>query len=72
MSRHMEEALQLLRREYAELPGLKLTVRKLARILTLDDPTCEAILEALVHTGFLSRTPDGCYVRAASTLAQCH
>lgn len=56
--------LQLVRAEYLEIPGLRLTKREAERLWGLDTLVCEAILEALVAVSFLRRTPDNEYVRA--------
>jgi hypothetical protein len=53
-------------REYAEQPGLCLTERQVRRLLSVDDRTCQLVLEALVANGMLKRSPDGQYVRGAS------
>jgi hypothetical protein len=55
--------LSRVRGEYLEMPGLSLTARQAQRLWGLDPETCEAVLEALVHSGFLRRTTRG-YVRA--------
>ena len=57
------EWLPLIRAEYLEIPGLRLTKRQVERLWGLDTLTCEALLGALVETGFLRRTQSGAYVR---------
>ena len=56
-------ALQLLKAEYLEMPGLRLTVPQASRLLALDAGKTQPLLEALVDTGFLRRTPTG-FIRA--------
>ncbi len=56
-------ALQLSKSEYLEMPGLRLTVAQASRLLALDADKTQPLLEALVDTGFLRRTPTG-FVRA--------
>ena len=56
-------ALQLLKSEYLEMPGLRLTVPQASRLIALDADQTQPLLEALVDTGFLRRTPTG-FVRA--------
>jgi DNA-binding IclR family transcriptional regulator len=56
-------ALQLLKSEYLEMPGLRLTVRQASRLIALDADKTQPLLEALVDTGFLRHTPTG-FVRA--------
>ena len=56
--------ITVIRSEYLEMPGLHLTSRQAQRLWNLDPVTCEALLTALVDTGFLRRTPAGVYARA--------
>ena len=49
---------------YAHTPGLRLTCEQACRIWGLGDARCQGMFDALVDTGFLSRTLDGSYVRA--------
>ena len=56
--------LMLVRAEYLEMPGLRLTKREAERLWGLDAHMCEAILEALVAVSFLRRTRRDEYVRA--------
>jgi len=56
-------ALQLLKSEYLEMPGLRLTVPQASRLLALEADKTQPLLEALVDTGFLRRTPTG-FIRA--------
>jgi hypothetical protein len=64
MSLQIDEAIQLMRMEYAELPGLRLTVWQAQRLWNLSDQLCDEALAWLVRAGFLIRTADGSYVRA--------
>ena len=57
---------QLVRAEYAEMPGLKLTERQAQRLWGLDEKTCRVILLALVRTRFLRRAANGMYIRAGN------
>jgi hypothetical protein len=45
--------LSRIRREYAEMPGLVLTLPQAARLWALSAPRSEALLSALVRSGFL-------------------
>lgn len=56
--------LGLIRAEYLEMPGLKLTLKQAGRLWRLDDMTSSALLAALVDAKFLRRTATGEYVRA--------
>ena len=58
--------LQLIRGEYLEIPGLRLTKPQVRRLWGLDAVTCEALLAALVEVRFLRCTRDEAYVRVES------
>ena len=55
--------LQLIRGEYAEMPGLHLTKPQVQDLWALELWVCDALLNALVDAGFLRRTSDDAYVR---------
>jgi hypothetical protein len=55
--------LERVRGEYREMPGLCLTERQAQRLWGLDAPSCRALFDALLQSGFLRRTEQGCYVR---------
>ena len=55
-----------IRGEFAEMPGLRLTVRQAQRLWDLDAPTCRNLLDALVSTGFLNQSAEGAYARASA------
>jgi len=50
-------------REYAEMPGLRLTVRQAQRLWAIDERHCADLLERLVAARLLVRTSDGRYAR---------
>jgi hypothetical protein len=56
--------LHLIRAEYLEIPGLRLTRDQARRLWSLDSTTCDALLQALIDVRFLRRTSAGSYVRA--------
>jgi hypothetical protein len=58
------DSLQLIRSEYLEIPGLKLTKPQVQRLWGLDPTRCDALLEALVDVKFLKCTRGAQYVRA--------
>ena len=62
----MVDWLTIIRAEYAEVPGLQLTMPQARRLWGLDDQSCEALLSTLESEKFLRRTPRGAYVRADS------
>lgn len=61
---HLAEWLQLIRAEYLESPGLRLTPPQVRRLWGLDPVTSAALLAALVDIRFLRCTREGAYVRA--------
>ena len=58
--------LQLIRGEYLEIPGLRLTKPQVRRLWGLDAVTCEALLGALVDVKFLKCIRNEVYVRVES------
>jgi hypothetical protein len=57
-----ESLIARIRGEYREMPGLRLTLAQACRLWQVDAPTCETLLEQLVHEGFLHRTDNGAYI----------
>ena len=53
------------RSEFNEMPGLRLTPAQAARLLCLDQPACQRVIDALVRAEFLRRAPDGSIMLAA-------
>lgn len=60
----VEGLVARLRREYAEMPGLRLTAAQVARLIGCDSPASRDVVEALLTERLISRTSDGDYVRA--------
>ena len=56
-------ALQLIRSEFLEMPGLSLKPSQVQRLCGVDDAACQLVLDALVEMGFLSARADGSYAR---------
>ena len=56
--------LDIVRGEYLEMPGLRLTGRQAQRLWALDAATCDALLDMLESTHFLRRSPRGDYMLA--------
>jgi hypothetical protein len=52
------------RAEYREM--LSLTAEQASRLLGIDRPVCEQVLQGLVSDGALYHTPRGAYVAATS------
>jgi hypothetical protein len=61
--RAVVEWMQQIRAEYVEMPGLSLTKEQMRRVWRLDQPLCDAVVEALVALEFLERRPGDRYVR---------
>jgi hypothetical protein len=57
--------LRLIRAEYLEMPGLHLTKSEIQRLWRLDPHVCDVLLEALLATDFLRKTPREAYVLAS-------
>jgi hypothetical protein len=54
--------VHLVQAEYLEMPGLQLTKPQVRRLWALEDDTCDVLLEELIATHFLRRTPRDAYV----------
>lgn len=52
-------------REYLDLPGLSLSVAQAARLVGVDAPSCQLVLNDLVNAHCLTHSESGTYVRAA-------
>jgi hypothetical protein len=62
----LEDALQLIRLEYEEMPGLRLTPWQMQRLWDLPTGMCDQALAMLTTAGYLLSTTDGAYERRAS------
>jgi hypothetical protein len=58
--KHVER--QLLR-EYLDLPGLSLSLAQAARLVSVDAPSCQLVLNDLVNAHCLAHSESGTYVR---------
>ena len=56
--------LEIVRGEFLEMPGLRLTRQQARRLWALDADTCDALLATLENSGFLRRTREGKYMLA--------
>ena len=50
--------------EYAEMPGLCVTLSQAQRLWAVDQATCEEVFSRLISRGVLRRTIQGEFVRA--------
>jgi DNA-binding IclR family transcriptional regulator len=67
-SQPIEDAVELLRVEYLEMPDLALTPSQVAALLDLDGVTAAAVLRALEDSRFLERTPNGRFIHPKVTI----
>jgi hypothetical protein len=58
------DLVALIRAEYQEMPGLRLTRAQVQRLWLLEPAICDNVLHALVDTGYLRLTASG-YVRSS-------
>ena len=66
-----EHALERLRAEFLEMPGLRLTMDQVHRLCGLERPMCSEALDVLVQEHFLCVKPDGRYARASDGRVPC-
>ena len=59
----LNDIVSRVRREFLEMPGLRLTEPQARRLWTLEPSLCTAALTTLVDSGFLLQTPDGAFLR---------
>ena len=57
--------LPLIKGEFREVPGLVLTKPQARRLWGLDPQTCDRVLDALVASSFLKKTPRDMYALAS-------
>jgi hypothetical protein len=55
------------RGEYAEMPGLRVTLAQACPLWQVDTATCTKLFDHLVREGFLSKTASGFYVASQGT-----
>ena len=61
--RRIEDLLVRIESEFLSTPELRLTVSEAQRRFEADEITCEAVLDALVDSAVLFKTPDRVYGR---------
>ena len=66
MAVELREALTRIQMEYLEMPDLKLSYVQARRLFGLPAEVCDRALDALVFEGFLRRTIDGAFLKAAT------
>jgi hypothetical protein len=60
----VDEAIELIRTEYAQMPGLSMTSRQVRRVWSLSNEVCQEALNSLTRSGFLTENRDSSYVKA--------
>jgi hypothetical protein len=63
------EWTQIVRGEFLQIPGLRLTRKQIQQLWGLSSETCDRVLETLVNQRFLQLTPDGYYVHGGPNAA---
>lgn len=62
----MDQLVDRVRREFAALPGLRLTESQVGRLWSLDGAMSHRVLRCLVEGDYLKQTVNGLYERADS------
>ncbi len=68
--RPYQQAFMRIHAEFAEMPGMRLTLEQVARLAGMERSVCLAVLVDLVRSGFLSVSADGSYGRASEPFTQ--
>ena len=55
----LDAAVERVRGEFLEMPGLRLTVPQAARLWGLDPTACEEVLDVLIRSSLLDPEPQG-------------
>ena len=63
MRKSTDGALERIRSEFIEMPGMRLTGPQVERLCGVEAAVCRQALSELVETRFLSYHPDGVYTR---------
>ncbi len=63
MEMRFDDAVQLIRLEYLEMPGMALTYEQARRLWNLPADLCQRALDDLLVSRFLTLTRHGAYVR---------
>jgi CheY-like chemotaxis protein len=69
-SRVYQEALDRIRADFEEMPGMRLTAEQVRRLCGVDGTVCARVLDELVRTRVLRVGPEGHYVRATEAAAK--
>jgi len=63
-----EQAFNLIRAEFMEMPGMRLTPQQVERLSGVVNSVCQRVLDDLVRAGFLSVGANGSYARLSTGL----
>jgi hypothetical protein len=63
---HTNSLVERIRRDYAEMPGLKLTIEQACRLWHVREEVCRATLNDLVQQRVLFQTPSGAFIMRPS------
>ena len=66
--RTIQDAIQRVRAEYLEMPGLRLKAEQVQRLCGIERTSCQTVLDTLVNAEFLYVKADGHYARVAEGL----
>jgi hypothetical protein len=53
------ELMKVVQDEFREMPGLRLTRAQFKRLWSMDQSTCDVLIDVLVEKSFLVMRPDG-------------
>jgi hypothetical protein len=68
----IEDALNRLRAEFLQMPGMHLTPEQVQRLCGVERGLCQALLDSLVDAKFLRVSPDGRYARVTDREMASH
>ena len=60
--------VQIVRAEFVEMPGMRLTVAQIRRLWHLDDEVCDQLTQHLIDDGFLTQDRKSRLHRAAADI----
>ena len=63
---HVDEAVELMKLEYAETPDLALTVQEARQLWNFSEELCERALRVLVSSSYLVRQDNGSFIRSTT------
>ena len=58
-----QQALERIRAEYQQMPGMQLTLEQVQRLSGVDRSVCQQVLDALVNAKFVFLRTDGSYTK---------